>query len=797
MPIHAVCPECRSAYDLAEEQRGKKVRCKKCATVFVVGAAAQPPREETVREVEAVRGRAEHSSPKNVVPVAPRRSSARDDEDDDREARRRPAPRKKSGGLGPVLLIGGLAVIALVVIVGGVGLIFGLRWLTKDEAAPTDPKIAAGWRPVVQGNQANNINVNKPPEDKQPEDNAPVRFPVVRDDPEDANADGAPVANGELARAVLRKVKRRTALILVTIAEGHASGTGFFGVEDNVLVTNAHVLGMLNPDAEPPKTIDVVVDSGVPDKEQKFGAQILAVDRDADLAVLRVILRPGQESGTIPKPLEVKPASDLMETQKVYVFGFPFGPQLRTELGTAITVSNSEVSSLRRDGSGRLAKVQVNGGMEPGNSGGPVVNADGQVVGVAVSVIRNTKINFAVPGERVRDLLQGRIKEKGFGQPYYRNSEVIMPVTIQMVDPLTRITEVSLDVWTGDANKPRPAILGEAPKILPGDSEHKTAKLVYQVEKGKGKMDTAGKATGDVVLPPLPPGKVYYVQPSWVKGEKGTREWDRGDMHDMQPVERKSAKLVLQQQKGERTLTLETARVLDVHGAGGRDLPIYKEKFNAQIREKTTDVGSTGATMKLQYSNVTLAASGESQPEEAARLKNLPGHMSKITAGLVQDPRGNLQESSLDVQAVPVESRQQVLTLNAQTLQALEALAVPILKPNETVNYNESWTAARTLTISTHEIPQAASFTITYTLLGTRKNAAGREEAVIGVTGVANGPSALGEENQRGKASGTAVVDLATGQVTSAELTASLDTALNHETKATGTLKVKLKRTVQ
>ena len=68
--------------------------------------------------------------------------------------------------------------------------------------------------------------------------------------------------------------------------------------------------------------------------------------------------------------------------------------------------------------------------MNPGNSGGPVVDADGHVVGVAVSVIRGTAINFAIPGERVRNLLHGCIKDVGLEQPYYKDGKPIMPVTI-------------------------------------------------------------------------------------------------------------------------------------------------------------------------------------------------------------------------------------------------------------------------------------------------------------------------------------------------------------------------------
>ena len=60
----------------------------------------------------------------------------------------------------------------------------------------------------------------------------------------------------------------------------------------------------------------------------------------------------------------------------MYVIGYPFGEQL----GKNVTVSTSSVSSLRYDNDHILKSVQVNGGMNPGNSGGPVVDANGDVL---------------------------------------------------------------------------------------------------------------------------------------------------------------------------------------------------------------------------------------------------------------------------------------------------------------------------------------------------------------------------------------------------------------------------------
>ena len=67
----------------------------------------------------------------------------------------------------------------------------------------------------------------------------------------------------------------------------------------------------------------------------------------------------------------------------------------------------TQVTSLRHDGT-KLKKIQVEGGMTFGNSGGPVVDLKGNVVGVAVSGIKGENINFCVPGEMVHQLLANR-----------------------------------------------------------------------------------------------------------------------------------------------------------------------------------------------------------------------------------------------------------------------------------------------------------------------------------------------------------------------------------------------------
>src|SRR5205085_9900747 len=100
----------------------------------------------------------------------------------------------------------------------------------------------------------------------------------------------------------------------------------------------------------------------------------------------------------LPHPVELSQAANLKETLPVTVFGFPFGEALAIEAGNpSITVSKGSVSSVRRNHRDEVVAVQIDGALNPGNSGGPVVDAEGRLVGIAVATIRGANIGLAIP----------------------------------------------------------------------------------------------------------------------------------------------------------------------------------------------------------------------------------------------------------------------------------------------------------------------------------------------------------------------------------------------------------------
>ncbi len=77
-------------------------------------------------------------------------------------------------------------------------------------------------------------------------------------------------AQAQLNPATLAKVKKATAYLRVTLPDSSVvQGSGFFGVEPGLVLTNAHVLGMLRPESRRPLRIDVILNSGDKD-EQTF-----------------------------------------------------------------------------------------------------------------------------------------------------------------------------------------------------------------------------------------------------------------------------------------------------------------------------------------------------------------------------------------------------------------------------------------------------------------------------------------------------------------------------------------------
>ncbi|MCY2968730.1 MAG: trypsin-like peptidase domain-containing protein [Planctomycetota bacterium] len=192
-------------------------------------------------------------------------------------------------------------------------------------------------------------------------------------------------------------------------------------------------------------TVQVVFQSGNP-TEKSLPAEIVAMSEDPDLAILKV--------GGIPDdvaPLDVEKNVELVETTSVFVVGFPFGESLAIGSGNpAVTIGKGTISSLRRNETGRIVRVQIDGSLNPGNSGGPIINAKGELLGIAVEAIRGSNIGLAIPTAELKSVLSGNV-----GKPtvmvYQENADTPPRVQVELpvMDPLGKLREVSIQYVEG------------------------------------------------------------------------------------------------------------------------------------------------------------------------------------------------------------------------------------------------------------------------------------------------------------------------------------------------------------
>jgi S1-C subfamily serine protease len=167
------------------------------------------------------------------------------------------------------------------------------------------------------------------------------------------------------------------------LSEGAGAGTGVVLDADGHVLTNAHVL-------EGAREITVTVPGhGVPRE-----ARLVAVDERADLAVIRVADPDGMVPAAFGRGSDVRVGDEVVA----------IGNALALEGG--MTVTRGIVSALDREietSSGTLSGlIQTDAAISSGNSGGPLVNAAGQVVGVNTAVaassgaVAATNVGFAI-----------------------------------------------------------------------------------------------------------------------------------------------------------------------------------------------------------------------------------------------------------------------------------------------------------------------------------------------------------------------------------------------------------------
>jgi S1-C subfamily serine protease len=232
----------------------------------------------------------------------------------------------------------------------------------------------------------------------------------------------------------------------------HGSGSGFVFTPDGFILTNSHVVHLA-------AAIGVTLSDG-----RHFDAELIGDDPDTDLAVVRV-------HGPNLPPAHLGDSDWVRVGQLVVAIGNPYGFQCTVTAGVISALGRS----LRAE-SGRLIDnvIQTDAALNPGNSGGPLVTARGEIIGVNTAVIRPaqgicfaTAINMAkfVAGRLIKDgrVKRGYIGVAGQNTPLPRRvvrhhdlpvASGVLVVSLEHRSPAERAGVRTGDVIVGFAGRP-------------------------------------------------------------------------------------------------------------------------------------------------------------------------------------------------------------------------------------------------------------------------------------------------------------------------------------------------------
>ncbi len=249
------------------------------------------------------------------------------------------------------------------------------------------------------------------------------------------------------AQEIYRRVNPSVVTVVAEESDGASVGTGIIMTADGYILTNAHVISGA-------KSAWIAMDTGV-----TYDVDLVGFDERQDLAVLKTV-----EEVELP-PAEFGDSNRAIVGDTVYAIGNPLGLELRG------TMTDGMLSAVGRtvdmDGVS-MTMLQTTAALNSGNSGGPLINAYGQVIGINTMKMSNTDLDN-----------ESTVEGLGFALP-------ITDLTFAVNDlialghyrgvPVLGVTVITVDMEDGG-----------------------TGVVVHSVSKGSG-AEEAGVQTGDLLI---------------------------------------------------------------------------------------------------------------------------------------------------------------------------------------------------------------------------------------------------------------------------------------------------------
>jgi serine protease Do len=259
---------------------------------------------------------------------------------------------------------------------------------------------------------------------------------------------------------------------------GRGAGAGVIWAKDGLVLTNHHVVA----GGRRGTRVQVVLRDG-----RTFDAEVAKRRRDLDLALLRIKEGPGD---LLAAP--VGDSSALRVGELVYAIGHPWG-----RLGAVTAGIVSGLGVVRGPG-GRARYVQSDVALAPGNSGGPLLNARGEVIGINVMIFG--RLALSIPSSVASAWLAGeKDRRPRLGM---RVLPVELPPSLRHANPVAPEAGLMIAAVEGDGPAERAGLLVGDVLLGVGDETP---------DDGEALLDTIARAGDAVRLRVLRGGRISFV----------------------------------------------------------------------------------------------------------------------------------------------------------------------------------------------------------------------------------------------------------------------------------------------